>query len=305
MQPNPVLRRLGLSDTDRVVIIHTDDIGMCLASVAAFEDLWSFGLISSGAVMVPCPWFLKTAAYARLHPQADLGVHSTITSEWKTYRWGPISTRDPRSGMIDAEGFFFRGTKQAQEYGDPNFVQQEIEAQVQQAIAMGMQPTHLDTHMGAVASLKFMPGYLKIALSYRLPPMIFRMDETAWRSWGLDSPTAAMVVRIMGQLEALGLPILDSIQGLDLGQPDDRFDQAKQALGSLKPGITHFIIHPAQDMPELREITPDWRARVADYQTFMREDLRKFVHDQGIQVIGYQALQTLMPEPSILSALAL
>ncbi len=303
MQPNPVLRRLGFSDTDRVAIIHTDDIGMCLASVEAFADLWEFGLISSGAVMVPCPWFLKAAAYARAHPLADLGVHSTITCEYKMYRWGPISTRDPASGLMDAEGCFYHSTPQAQEHGDPDYVQREIEAQVLQAKMQGMQPTHMDTHMGTVASVKFIPRYLKVALAHRLPPMIFRMDAAGWQARGLDAQTADMAVGIMQQFEALGLPLLDAIEGLDLGRPDDRFSQAKQALAGLKPGITHFIIHPSKDMPELREITPDWRARVADYETFMREDLRQFVREQGIQVIGYKALQELMPDPAIVSML--
>ena len=217
MQPNPVLRRLGLADDDRVAVIHTDDIGMCLASVAAFADLWDFGLISSGAVMVPCPWFLKAAQYSREHPQADLGVHITLTSEWNTYRWGPLSTRDPRSGMIDEEGYFYHWTQPARDHGQPDCVLAEIEAQVQRAKALGMQPTHMDTHMGVVASPKFLHGYLQVALKHRLPPMIFRMDEAHWMAAGLDAPTAALAVQLTHQLETLGAPLLDHIMGLDLG----------------------------------------------------------------------------------------
>jgi chitin disaccharide deacetylase len=102
--PNPVLKKLGCSNADRLVIIHVDDVGMCQASIAAFEELWQAGIISCGAVMVPCPWFPQAAAYARNNPQADLGVHATLTSEWQTYRWGPVSTRAPASGLMDAEG---------------------------------------------------------------------------------------------------------------------------------------------------------------------------------------------------------
>ncbi|MBE0696634.1 MAG: polysaccharide deacetylase family protein [Anaerolineaceae bacterium] len=303
MQPNPVLRRLGFSDTDRVAIIHTDDIGMNYSSVGAFADLWEFGLISSGAVMIPCPWALKAAEYAREHPQADLGVHSTLTSEWKTYRWGPISTRDPRSGMVDEEGFFYHQTNQAQSHADPACVQVELEAQIQHAVRMGIQPTHIDTHMGVVGALQLIPVYLKVALAHRLPPMAFRMSIGDWQARGMDLPAAETATALMSQLEAMGLPLLDAIHGLDLGQPESSFEQAKQAFASLKPGITHFIIHPAKDSPDLREIAPDWRARVANYETFLRSDLRDFVKDQGVQVIGYRALQALMPDPSIVSAL--
>jgi len=304
MQPNPVLRRLGCSDNDRLAIIHTDDIGMCLASVAAFSDLWDFGLISSGAVMVPCPWFLKAAEYARQHPDADLGVHITLTCEWKTYRWGPISTREPESGMVDEEGYFYHETAPAQAHGDPVYVQREMDAQVKRAMAAGIQPTHMDTHMGTVVSPKFMRGYFEVALAHRLPPMFFRKDENFWMAMGLDQHSAAAVVKLVQQFEAAGVPMLDHIAMLDLGRPEDRLEQAKQAIASLPPGVTHFIIHPSKDMPELREITPDWRARVADYETFMSESLREFVKNAGVQVIGYRALQELMPDPETLTSLS-
>ena len=297
-QPNPVLRRLGFADDDRVAIIHTDDIGMCLASVMAFAGLWDYGLISSGAVMVPCPWFLKAAEYAREHPAADLGVHVTLTAEYQRYRWGPISTRDPQSGMIDEEGCFYHRAQPAREHGDPASVQAEIEAQVLRAFAAGMQPTHMDTHMGVVASHKFIRGFLQVALQHHLPPMVFRMDEAGWMGAGLDAQAAAVAVAVTRQLEALGLPLLDHLFGLDLGKPDDRLDQAKAAITALQPGITHFILHPSVDYPELREITPDWRARVADYQTFLSEDLRSHLQASGVQVIGYRHLQEIMLPPA-------
>jgi predicted glycoside hydrolase/deacetylase ChbG (UPF0249 family) len=247
--------------------------------------------------MVPCPWFLKAAEYARQHPEADLGVHITLTSEYKYYRWAPISTVDPSSGMLDEAGFFYHRTPAAREHGDPDCVQTEIEAQVLRAQAMGMQPTHMDTHMGVVASLKFIPGFLKVALKYHLAPMIFRMDEAGWMAAGLDAQSAAAAMMATRQLEEMGVPMLDHLYGMDLGKPEQRLDQARAAISALKPGITHFIIHPSVDYPELREITPDWRARVADYQTFLSEDLRKHVQASGVKVIGYRQIQELMPPP--------
>jgi predicted glycoside hydrolase/deacetylase ChbG (UPF0249 family) len=298
MQPNPVLKKLGFADDDRVVIIHTDDIGMCQASVEAYSDLWEIGLISSGATMVPCPWFPEAAAFCRDHPEVDMGVHLTLTSEWQTYRWGPISTRDPLSGLMDDEGFFPRTSEAVQETGDPDAVQVEIEAQIQRAKAAGIAPTHADTHMGSVASARFITPYVQTALGSRLPPMLFRMDEAGWQEVGLDAYTAALAVQMMAQLEADGMPLLDHITGLELDPaqaPPDRIAYAKEMLGGLEPGITHFVIHPSKDTPELRAITPDWPCRVADYEAFSSDDLRQWVADSGIQVIGYRALQGVMP----------
>ena len=298
MQPNPVLKKLGFADDDRVVIIHTDDIGMCQASIAAFADLWEFGLISSGATMVPCPWFPEAAAFCRDHPEVDMGVHLTLTSEWQTYRWGPISTRDPASGLMDDEGFFPRTSEGIQATGDPDAVQVEIEAQIQRARAAGIDPTHADTHMGSVAHAKFITPYVQTALGNRLPPMLFRLDEAGWQAVGLDAYTASFAAQLMTQLEADGTPLLDHLIGLDLDRVTEvkaRIAYAKEVLGGLEPGVTHFIIHPSKDTPELRAITPDWQCRVADYGAFGSDELRKWVAESGLQVIGYRALKELMP----------
>jgi chitin disaccharide deacetylase len=293
--PNPVLKWLGLADNDRVAIIHTDDIGMCQASVGAFADLSEAGSISSGAVMVPCPWFLHIADYARTHPNIDLGIHLTLTSEWKTYRWGPVSTRDPASGLLDEQGYFYHLTVPAQEHATPEAVEKEITAQVEMALKAGIHPTHIDTHMGSVAHPKFMGFYIQLALRFHLAPMIFRLDEAGWRLTGLDENSAKMAVGLMQQLETLGLPLLDHFGGMQLDTDDDRLERTKKAVSDLKPGITHFIIHPCRDTPEVRAITPDWPCRVADYQDFLNEDLRRHIQKAGIHVIGYRDIQAFMP----------
>jgi len=292
MHPNPVLKKLGFANDDRLVVIHVDDVGMCQASVSAFEDLYEFGLVSSGAVMVPCPWFLEAAKLAEKFPGIDLGVHLTLTSEWDTYRWGPVSTRDPASGMLDAEGFFYRTAAEAQEFGDPEAVQVEMNAQMQRAIAAGIYPTHADTHMGAVVHMKFMQAYLQLALEYQAPPMMLRLDKDGWRAINrehtgaaLDEDAIALAVQMVATLEEMGIPMLDAIQRMRL---------AKETFSSLKPGVTHFIIHAARDTPELRAIAPDWACRVADYHTFMQEELRDHIRQIGVQVIGYRDLQELM-----------
>ena len=301
MHPNPILEKLCYSSDDRIAIIHTDDIGMCQASISAFIELWDFGLISSGATMVPCPWFLETAAFCRENPQVDMGVHLTLTSEWESYRWGPISTRDPDSGMIDSDGCFYRTSEQIQEHGDPGAVQLELRAQVDRAIALGIDPTHIDTHMGSVAHLKFLPGYLQLAAQYTTPLMIMRMDEQDWLDFGLEPEIAKLAVRLVAQTEDMGVPLLDHLGGLKLDQAatrKERIDYAKRSFDELKPGITYFIIHPSKDTPELRAITPDWPYRVADYQAFKSEELRDHIQQSGIHVIGYRTLKELMPSQS-------
>ncbi len=295
MDPNPVLKKLGFAPDDRLVILHADDVGMCQASVTAFADLVEVGLVSSGAAMVPCPWFPAVAAYCRATPGVDLGVHLTLTSEWGSYRWGPISTRDPASGLLDGEGYFHRRSEGVQAQGDAAAVQGETEAQVARALAAGVDVTHLDTHMGTVAHPRFVAGFVQVALQHRLPAMIPRLDEAGWRAFGMDAEMAALAARFVAELEAQGMPLIDHLVGLPLEEdPGDRLALAQQELGALPPGLTHFIIHPAADTPELRAITGSWRSRVADYEVFRRPEMKAWVKGEGLHVVGYRALRRLL-----------
>lgn len=294
MNPNPVLKRLGFSDTDRVVIIHTDDIGMCQASLTAFADLWERGTISSGSVMMPCPWALGAAEYCRSHPGVDMGVHITLTSEWDRYRWAPLSTRDPESGLMDADGFLHRSTPQAQEKANPESVERETRAQLGRALKWGIDVTHIDTHMGTVAHPKFIPAYVQLAVKHRLPVMIPRMEADGLQKLGLEPETAAASAVFIRQLEEQGMPLVDGVASMPLDQPEGQIPRAKELLGGLPAGVTHFILHPSVDTPELRAITPDWPSRVANYHAFMSGEIGDFLRETGIQVIGYRAFRDLM-----------
>jgi chitin disaccharide deacetylase len=293
MGPNPLLKRLGLAETDRAAIIHVDDIGMCEASLAAFSDLTDFGLVSSGAVMVPCPWFPAAAAYCRTHPGIDMGVHLTLNSEWEMLRWGPVSTRDSASGLIDSEGYLYRTSVEVHQHADPAAVQVEIEAQVKRALAAGIDATHVDTHMGTVVGPRFMNSYLQVAAQFHLPAFVARMEVAALKQrLGMDSEAAQRAEEMIIGLEVRGVPTLDYLAMMPLDKPANRIEQAKQMLSELKPGVTHFIIHAAKDTPELRALaTTDWPSRVADYETFTSEAMRSFIRDSGILLIGYRAIR--------------
>jgi predicted glycoside hydrolase/deacetylase ChbG (UPF0249 family) len=294
MNPNPVLKKLGFSNTDKVVILHTDDIGMCQASLSAFIDLWEFGGISSGAIMMPCPWARPAAEYCRTHPGVDMGVHATITAEWDEYRWSAMSTRDPSSGLIDKDGFLWQTSEATQEHATPEAVTAEVGLQVNKALEWGVDVTHVDSHMGTIIHPKFIQAYIQAAVQVRVPVMLPRGDVSMFTHMGMDAETAAGYAALIAQLEEQGLPLVDGMAMLPLDQPEGQLEIARKMLSELPAGVTHFLFHPSADTPELRAIAPDWPSRVANYQTFMNPGLKKFIKDQGIQVIGYRDLKKLI-----------
>ncbi|MCP4751988.1 MAG: ChbG/HpnK family deacetylase [Proteobacteria bacterium] len=296
MGPNPVLKKLGLAETDRVAVFHADDIGMCQASVSAYGDLVDFGLISAASIMVPCPWFPAAADFCRQadHDRLDMGVHLTLTSEWQESRWRPLSTCDPASGMTDEAGFFHAETEAVRKQADPNAVGKEIRAQVECALAAGIDVTHIDSHMGGLFHPKFSQDYVELGFQNRVPAFLLRRDEAGLRELGVGSETAKALATQTRELEERGFPMLDHVYLLPLGPDDVTLEQARKALDDLPPGITYFIIHPSKDTPELRALASDWPSRVAHYRLFTDEALRKHVETSGIQVIGYRALRDLM-----------
>jgi hypothetical protein len=197
--------------------------------------------------------------------------------------------------LLDELGYLPQASAAVHERALPEFVLAELRAQVRLALRAGLDPTHVDTHMGTVAHPKFMSHYLQVALENGLPAMILRLDEQGYQKLGMDASGAAMAVAAVAQLEAMGVPLLDHITGLPLDQPQERMALAKQVLRDLQPGITHFIIHPSTDTPELRASTPDWESRYGDYLLFSSEEMRQYIQEIGLQVIGYHQLKELMP----------
>ena len=295
---NPVLARLGFSRTDRVVIFHADDVGMCQATVGAYAELVEFGLLSSAATMVPCPWFPATATYCRQYQNAggiDIGVHLTLTSEWDLYRWRPLSTTDPASGLLDEEGYFYRLAAPVRARCDPVAAGREMQRQIEQALAAGIDVTHVDSHMFTIFHPKLLPVYLELARQYRIPALMVRGMEQMLRLDAYDRETVAAMVRLVEAAAADGLPFVDDIFVMPLVFPvEDRLAYARRVLEELPSGITCFVVHPARDTPELRAMAPDWPARVGDYHLFLSEAWRETVRRSGVQVIGYRVLRDLM-----------
>ena len=285
---NPVLRHLGFAATDRVVVIHADDLGMCQATLPAFVDLLTAGLVSSGSVMVPCPWFPQTAALLRACPTADIGLHVTLTSEWAAYRWGPLTTRDPATGLVDRDGYLPRDTGTLWQHIDIAAASAEMRAQAARARQAGLELTHLDSHMFAHFEPRLLPPYVALGFAEAIPALVVR-------HWPYNGRGVAQIGQWIRQWEEQGMPIFDHVIGTPPATPqEDRVQQAKHLLDTLSPGLICFLVHAACDTPELRAIAPDWPFRVADHAAFQSVELSNHIRRTGVQVIGYRVLREAM-----------
>src|SRR4051812_13430635 len=169
-QTRSIAERLGHSAGSKLLILHADDLGVAHSENAASFDALDRGAVNSASVMMPTPWVTEVATYAKSHPNADLGLHLTLTSEWHTYRWGSVESKDRVPSLLDADGTMPRDARTVASRAKIAEVERELRAQVERALAMGIRPTHLDSHMGALFTTpELIATYVKVARDYKLP----------------------------------------------------------------------------------------------------------------------------------------
>ncbi|HEX2032950.1 MAG TPA: ChbG/HpnK family deacetylase [Chloroflexota bacterium] len=181
------------------------------------------------------------------------------------------------------------------EGAEPAAVATEMRGQLDRALGAGIDVTHLDAHTGAALAAPFRADYVRLGLERGIPPFLPRLDAAGQRRWGLSGAEAAAAVAFLQEMEDRGLPLFDHFTSLPLYDPRDQIACAKARLDALPPGLSLMIFHPARDSDELRAITPDWPSRVANYETFTSPEVRDYLTQRGIQLIGYRALRSLLP----------
>ena len=101
-QTRSIAERLGYPAGSKLLILHADDLGVAHSEDTASFDALNRGAVSSASVMIPTPWVSEVAAYFKAHPNVDIGLHLTLTSEWETYRWGSVEARDKVPSLLDS-----------------------------------------------------------------------------------------------------------------------------------------------------------------------------------------------------------
>jgi predicted glycoside hydrolase/deacetylase ChbG (UPF0249 family) len=273
--------KLGFTRDAKLLIVHADDVGVTHSVNAATIKALETGVINSASLMVPCPWFPEIADYAKSHPEADFGLHLTLTSERVYYRWGPVASRDKVPSLVDANGYFHHDWTPATRI-DPKEVELEIRAQIERAYAMGIRPTHLDSHQYRLFDngKELFEAALRLAHEYKLPLFVTR-DWFKDRQYLESSLGSADIV-------------LDHTVTIDPGVPPEKWaDFYKAALKNLQPGVTEFVIHLAFADDEMKAATRErdtwgaaWRQR--DFDFFTSPEFRQLLQEQNIKLITWR-----------------
>ncbi len=285
-------QKLGYGPEDKLLIIHADDAGMChsvnMSTVAAMES----GVVTSASILVPCPWFPEIAEYASTHPDADFGIHLTLTSEWEHYRWGPVLPRSEVPGLVDAQGYLWKDTPDVADHITAEDAEKELRAQIQRALEFGVKPTHIDTHMGSVYSrTDLFEVYVRLAREFSLPLMVVRPSPELLERFGVAPE--AFPDSFAEMMESLGFPLLDSLLALDYSQVDDPEGAYTEMIESLGPGVTQLIIHCGVEDAELKAVGDMARERDTDYKLFTSDQIRKLIDVLGISLIGWRELESV------------
>jgi hypothetical protein len=251
---------------------------------AASFDALDKGAISSASVMMPTPWVTEVAAYAKAHPDADIGIHLTLTSEWKTFRWGSVAPSDRVPSLLGADGTFPNETGPVATKAKAAEVEREIRAQIDRALALGIRPTHVDSHMGALFTTpELIATYVRVARDYKLPFLAIRDPRLVPAGLLSDKDV-----------------VLDAIVMAGDQVPREQWKKYYlDAIAGLKPGLTEMIVHLGHDDAELQAVCVDhdafgsaWRQR--DYELVTGPEFKQALKDHGVTLVTWRALQKIV-----------
>jgi len=282
-QERSTQERLGYPASARLLVVHADDLGMAHSVNRATFDALERGLVTSASILVPCPWFPEVARWAQSHPEADLGIHLALNSEWTGYRWGPVSSDGEVPSLLDANGYLPLTEPMVVSRARIQEVERELRAQIDRAQSAGIRLSHIDSHMATLfRSRELFETYRRVGASYGLPVLVERQGARggAQASWQTGVPDA----------------LIDRVLSISPGvKTADWMTAYENLLAPLPPGVYQLIVHLAYDDDEMRGATaghPDWGAawRQADLDLVRSAAFRQFLERQGFVLVTWKAL---------------
>ena len=279
------------------IVLHQDDVGMCHGANVAFSELSALGSITSGSVMVPCPWFREAAEMAAANKSLDLGVHLTLTAEKEFYRWRPLTSAGKSSGLVDDDGYMWRDVSSVRREANVDAVALELRAQIDFALASGFDVTHLDAHMGATLAPEFCAIYIALGVEYRLPVLLTKKLSQYGPNNHITGVSDERFEGFINFAEQTRQPIFDRVLETDFGRPSTQSlapDAYQKMFTKSKTGLTFAALHP--NAPgEVEVIEPNqFHVRTQEYEMFSSKDYLTWLTKNEITPIGMRELRDAM-----------
>ncbi len=309
-QINNIAERLGYDSDSKLLIIHGDDIGVSHSVNIASFDGYLNNVINSGSAMIPSPWIKEVAAFHKKHPKYDLGLHLTLTAEWKNYKWRGVSSSNEIKSLINNENEFFDNTGDVNINADPEEVRKELQAQIDFSRLIGMNPTHIDTHMGALAVNKYLwRVYIEVGHKNKLVSMVTKSRSLNLFDEEFPMPKYIVPVNDIYMLypgadrtfieNAAGVDIANSLIVNDIYKYEDWYKLYSNKIKSLQPGLNVFLLHLGYDNEELKAVTVDhpeygslWRQ--LDYDVFKSKEIKQLLKDEGIKLVTWGEIRNII-----------
>jgi predicted glycoside hydrolase/deacetylase ChbG (UPF0249 family) len=306
-QETTYAEKLGFPKGAKVLILHIDDVGMSWDSNQGAIQAMEKGVAKSLSMMMPCSWIPGFFHYLKEHPDTDAGLHLTLTSEWKDYRWGPLSGKNTTPGLVDQEGALWPSVEEVVKHASADEVEKEIRAQIERARSMGFEPTHMDSHMGTLfATPQFLERYLKMGIEYKIPVM-FPGGHNTMIATQLNSGADLneQLSQAGKMLWAAGLPVLDDLHNVSYGfeyptgenvtdKELQKFATAKyiETIKALKPGLTMVIMHCTAPSPIFQFITDSGKIRKGDLLAMQDPAFKEFLEKEKIIITTWKEVTT-------------
>lgn len=274
-----VQKRLGYVRNTKLLIIHADDMGMSDSENTATIEAMDKGTVNSGSVMVPCPKFQEIADYSKTHPKADIGIHLTITSEWPSYKWGPVLPHVEVESIIGSDGFFLENMDKVIENAIPVEVEKEFRAQIMKAMESGIELTHIDSHMyAAFSSNELLKIYISLGKEFNLPVLL----------------TNDLTIRSLMSKNLIVVDQLYCAKAEDYSIGLNYY--YRETLRSIKPGLNCILVHTALNNKEMQNIISDqpnfgadWRQD--DFDFFISDECKQLIMENNIQLITWREIR--------------
>lgn len=278
--------KLGYDKDAKLVLLHADDLGVShsvnSASIAALNQ----GPVRSASIMMPTSKVDEIVEFAKQNKNIDIGLHLTVTSEWKDHKWGPVAPINQVSSLVDENGHFPPICSKTM---DPKEVDIELRAQMAKAKKMGIVPSHFDSHMGCLfyTHPEILESYARLAKENNVPCV-------AYKGWIPNTGRYKKVIQDYRNTMIM-VDAVHETRMKDFEQEGGIASYYANALRTLKPGLNYFILHPAYDNAEMRKITGDvegwgssWRQQ--DFDFFISPQAHEIIADEDIKVVTWKEI---------------